>query len=179
MRFVLCFPWFGALRFGCKFRPIRGCSNLSGLPDFSTEFLSATTRQRIWFNSRTRVQSAAVPVANFAPFSDTCAKCGRPGAELGSVFEHVCKVRPSGWRTWLRFRTRVPYRHPYADERSNSHFSNSHFPRHLSGPSAYSSYSSNTCAKCSQPLQAVGGDRQGLQLCSAANPFLARTLPRG
>ena len=60
MRFVLCFPWFGALRFGCKFRPIRGCSNLSGLPDFSTEFLSATTRQRIWFNSGTRVQSAAV-----------------------------------------------------------------------------------------------------------------------
>ena len=89
------------------------------------------SRRRTLLRSRTRAQTAAIRVTNLAPFSNTCAKCGAPGGELGSVLEHVCKVLPFELQIRRILQPRV---------------------QSAAAGSPNSSYFKNTCAKCSRRI---------------------------
>ena len=78
---------------------------------------------------RTCVQSAIVRVPNSSYSSNTCAKYSCWISGFVVFFEHVCKVQPLDLRIRRIPRTRVPS-------------TAAGFPD--------SSYSSNTCAKCSR-----------------------------
>jgi hypothetical protein len=84
---------------------------------------------RIHRITRTRVQSAAVRAPNLWYSSNTCAKCCRSSSEFIVFFEHVCKVLPFELQIRCIIRTRL---------------------QNIAAGSPNSSYSSNTCAKCSR-----------------------------
>jgi hypothetical protein len=96
-------------------------------------YVADLSRFKIRHICRTRVQSAAARASNSSYYSNTCAKCSHWSAEFVVFLEHVGKVQPLELRIRRILRTRVQSAAVRA-------------PNLL--------YSSNTCAKCSQPLQA-------------------------